>query len=88
VTLATIIELDVNNAGHPFIGACDYDVETELGVRAYVLSGSSGNVHPRIMRKRFEDMQRLMAGNVSEFVVTAAFLTAEAAAPAVLPPPA
>lgn len=75
----TILTLDVNNAGHAFIGACDYD-EDEMGVRAYVLSSGGARVAPSVMRRRFDDMVRLMGDNV-ESEVTPLFDTAEALAP-------
>lgn len=72
----TLLTLDVNNAGSPFIGGCDFD-DRGMGVRSYVLSSTrNGEVCARIMRRRFDDMVRLMGDNI-ESEVTDAFLTAE-----------
>lgn len=78
----TILTLDVNNAGHPFIGACDFDAEG-MGTRAYVISHGGEFHHPRIMRKTFDDLLRLMGDNV-ESEVTPLFEAVEAIAPSPL----
>jgi hypothetical protein len=50
------------NGDHLFVGVTEFD-ERGYGVRAYVLSSGRG-VHDDVMRRRFEDLKVLTAGNV------------------------
>lgn len=85
--MTATIELDVNNAGQPFIGVSEFDA-SGYGIRGYVLSHGGDHTHPRIMRSRHNDLRRLIGeGRGVEFVITEAFEQVEAAAPAVLPAP-
>lgn len=58
----TTLELGRNNAGRLAIVATDW--EHGYGVRSYLLSMQEPGTADRIMRKRYNDMLRLMAGNV------------------------
>jgi len=57
------LELERNNAGHLFIGVTEYNDEG-CGVRSYVLSSGTDSVADSVMVRRFQDMARLMSGNV------------------------
>ena len=56
-----IIELARNNAGDPHIGVTEFDPDTGLGTRTYVLSSGRGTtVANRIWEKRLADLANLV----------------------------
>lgn len=61
-TKKPVISLGRNNAGRLFIGCTEFD-SRGYGVRAFVLS-SGLDTHDDVMRRRFNDMVRLMGDNV------------------------
>lgn len=61
--MRTVIALERNNAGHLFIGATDFDSKG-YGIRAYTLCHSRGDTPESIMLNHYNDMCRLMEGNV------------------------
>lgn len=72
----TILELDRNTTGEAFIGCTELDDDGN-GVRAFVLSRADEHTHDRVMRRRFDDMRRLMAGNIAAAVISHAFKSTE-----------
>lgn len=66
------LELSRNNAGRPFIGVTEFDGEGR-DVRAYVLSHADEYTADDVMKRRFEDMCRLMGDNV-ESKITLEFM--------------
>ena len=72
----TILELDRSSSGEAFIGCTELD-DNGYGVRSFVLSRADEHTHDQIMRRRFDDMARLMDGNIVKAVVTDAFTDKE-----------
>lgn len=59
-----IISLERNNSGTLFIGVTELD-DRGYGVRSYVLSSQREGCADSVMRRRFDDMVRLMGDNVT-----------------------
>jgi hypothetical protein len=64
MTYLPILSIERNNAGDVFIGVTEFN-EHGIGVRAYVLSHANEYTADEVMLRRFNDMRRLMNGNVS-----------------------
>jgi hypothetical protein len=63
MTNDTVLTLERNSSGQLFIGADELD-ECGYGVRSYVIVGACEGLAESVVRRRFEDLVVLTAGNV------------------------
>jgi hypothetical protein len=71
-----LLTLERNNADHWFIGVTEFD-DRGYGVRSYVLCSQHEGMADIVIRRRYEDMARLMGDDVQAEIRFATFEQAE-----------